>query len=143
MNAPLHRQPASIAVVAAGGALGALSRYAVAHAFPASPGRWPWATFSVNVVGAFVLGLLLEALTRRGPDVGSRRRLRLFLGTGFCGAFTTYSTFAHDVDTLGVWGRGAGWALLQVVTGLLAAGLGAWLGARTVPAVSHDEGAQR
>lgn len=133
----------SIAVVAAGGALGALSRYAVAQAFPTSPGRWPWATFSVNIIGALVLGLLLEALTRRGPDVGARQRLRLFLGTGFCGAFTTYSTFAHDVDTLGAWGRGAGWALLQVVVGLVAAGLGAWIGSRTTPVASRAERGQR
>lgn len=51
-------------------------------------------TFAANVSGAFVLGATLETLTLLGPDGGWRRHARLFLGTGFCGAFTTYSALA-------------------------------------------------
>ena len=62
--------------------------------------RWPWGTFAANLVGAFVLGVLLEALARRGPDAGGRQRLRLLAGTGFCGGLTTYSTLATEADLL-------------------------------------------
>jgi fluoride exporter len=52
------------------------------------------------MVGAFMLGTLLESLARRGEDAGLRRLLRLGIGTGFIGAFTTYSTLAIDADLL-------------------------------------------
>lgn len=123
---PAHRTPALMAVVAAGGALGAVARSEAAHLAASA-----WTTFVVNIIGSFVLGCLLEALTRSGPDTGHRRTIRLFAGTGFCGAFTTYSTFVHDVV-----GRSAGSALLfgvgEVAAGILAAALGAWLASRTV-----------
>jgi CrcB protein len=85
----------------------------------------------VNVAGAFALGLLLAALARRGPDRGRRRMLRLLLGTGLLGGFTTYSTLA--VDTAGLLGAGGlvaggGSALLTVVAGLGGAALGDRLG---------------
>jgi len=54
----------------------------------------------INVVGAFALGLLLESLVRRGPDAGRRRDLRLLVGTGVLGGFTTYSALAVDTATL-------------------------------------------
>ena len=62
---------------------------------------WPWATFMINLAGAFILGALLEGLARSGGDTGWRQRVRLFAGTGFCGAFTTYSTLALEVSLLG------------------------------------------
>lgn len=125
---PAHRHPRAVALVALGGALGALARQGVGAALPHAPGQLAWATFTVNVVGAFVLGALLEALTRSGPDEGRRRSLRLLLGTGFCGAFTTYSTFVHDAVSLDA-GHAAAWAVGQVVCGVLAAAVGAWTGA--------------
>ncbi|MDP4334503.1 CrcB family protein [Curtobacterium sp. A7_M15] len=117
-----------LAVVALGGAIGTGVRAVLAAAFPAVGGI-SWAIFTINVVGAFCLGLLLEALAHRGPDVGRRRRLRLFVGTGILGGFTTYSTLADDTAQLldaGRWGAGSGYALLTVVTGLVAvvAGIG-------------------
>jgi fluoride exporter len=97
---PLHLRPSAAAWVAAGGVIGTAARYAVALALPTPAASWPWATFVVNLVGAFVLGVLLEALAQSGADSGWRRRLRLLIGTGFCGSLTTYSTFAVEVDLL-------------------------------------------
>ena len=91
--------------MAAGGALGALLRLAVAEALPTSPRSWPTATFVTNLLGAFLLGVLLEVLARRGPDTGHRRTVRLALGTGLLGAFTTYSTLATEAVLLGRDGR--------------------------------------
>lgn len=93
----------------------------------------PGATLIINLVGCLVLGVLLEALARRGPDVGRRRLLRLGLGTGFCGGFTTYSTLALDValDLRGSlpW-QGIGYAALSLVLGLLVTAAGVLIGSR-------------
>ena len=125
---PPHLRWGFLGLVALGGAIGTAVRAVLADAFPAHDGI-SWAIFAINVVGAFCLGLLLEALAHRGPDVGRRRGLRLFVGTGILGGFTTYSTLADDTAQLldvGRWGAGSGYALLTVVAGLLAvvAGIG-------------------
>jgi CrcB protein len=81
----------------------------------------PWGTFTVNVLGSFVLGLLTGA---------GNQTIALLVGVGFCGAFTTYSTFAAETTALASSGH-RGKALLNVAlnlgVGLLAAVLGAWL----------------
>lgn len=92
--------PVDVVLVALGGCVGTGLRYAVAEWHPSPGGAWPWATLAANLVGAFVLGVLLEELRRRGPDAGRRRRLRLLVGTGFCGGLTTYSTLAVESDLL-------------------------------------------
>ncbi|TCO36202.1 CrcB protein [Rathayibacter tanaceti] len=99
MTRPLHLRPAAILLVAAGGAVGTAGRAAVAVWLPPL-GALPIATVLVNLLGAFLLGLLLEGLARRGPDEGGRQTLRLLLGTGVLGGFTTYSTFSLDTVTL-------------------------------------------
>lgn len=76
-----------------GGALGSASRYLVGHVIPATPETFPWATFSVNLAGAFVLGVLSGIALR--SNILSRAML-LLLGTGFCGGFTTFSTFSAE-----------------------------------------------
>jgi len=75
--------------IACGGAVGALARVGLAQAFPSSPGSWPWATFAVNIAGALMIGYFVTRLQERLPVSTLRRPL---LGTGFCGALTTFST---------------------------------------------------
>ncbi len=118
-----------------GGALGTGIRAALEAAYPAQPGGWPWATFLINVTGAFTLGVLLETLIRRGPDSGVRQYLRLGLGTGVLGGYTTYSTFA--VEAVRLLGAGAvligiGYAIASVILGLAAALAGTLLADRLV-----------
>jgi CrcB protein len=122
---PAHRQPVLLAWVVLGGCAGTALRVAAEALLP-RPAELPLPTLAVNLVGAFVLGALLEGLARRGTDAGRRRVVRLLVGTGFCGGLTTYSTFAVEVDLL-LGGRpllGVGYGLLTVLLGLVAAGAG-------------------
>ncbi len=133
----LHRTPAGLGLVAAGGALGAAARKAVEQALPTARGGFPVATLVVNLSGALVLGLVLEALVRAGDDAGGRRRVRLLVGTGFLGAFTTYSTFALETDLLVRAGHAPTAVLYVAVTiagGLVATVAGIAIGAGRGPA---------
>jgi len=129
---PLHLRWAAVALVAAGGAVGTGLRAQLATALPSVHGL-SWSILGINVVGAFCLGLLLESLAVQGPDVGGRRRLRLLVGTGLLGGFTTYSTLANDAARLlqdARVGAATGYALLTLVAGVAAAALGVGLAAR-------------
>ncbi|HEX5455978.1 MAG TPA: CrcB family protein [Candidatus Saccharimonadales bacterium] len=97
---PIHLTPALQLAVFIGGCFGTLARYGVALRLPVQDGAWPAATFAVNMIGAFLLGFLLEALARAGKDKGRRRLIRLLVGTGFIGSFTTYSSLAVEIDLL-------------------------------------------
>jgi len=124
---PLHLRADAIALVAVGGAVGTLARYGLAELDPTPAGGWPWATFLANLAGALVLGMLLELLARRGPDTGARQRLRLLLGTGFCGGLTTYSTLAVESDLLVRAerpGLALGYLAASVAAGFAAAAIG-------------------
>ena len=123
-GAPLavHLTPTFIALVALGGAAGSIARHGV-ELWLGRAGGFPVGTITVNVVGAFALGVLLEGLATRGSDVGRRRAARLLVGTGFLGGFTTYSALAVEADGLLRDGRGAlalVYVLTTVVVGLLA-----------------------
>jgi len=125
---PLHLRFGPVASVAVGGVFGAAARTGVGNVLRPVDGL-PVATLAVNIVGALALGVLLETLARRGPDVGRNQRARLVAGTGFCGAFTTYSTFAVEADLLLRAGRPAialAYAATTVLAGLSAAALGIW-----------------
>ncbi|WP_423181961.1 fluoride efflux transporter FluC [Arthrobacter sp. NyZ413] len=127
---PIHLHGGFILLVVAGGILGALSRYAFGLAVP-PPGGWPLATLLINLSGAFALGWLLEGLARSGPDAGLRRVARLAVGSGFLGAYTTYSTLALDSVHLFSAGRSADalWYLAaSLFGGALATTLGIWFG---------------
>lgn len=128
---PLYLRPFCVLLVVGGGVMGTLARYGVGLVIPA-PGGWPLATLLINLGGAFFLGLLLEALTRRGADVGGRRTLRLLAGSGFLGAFTTYSTLALDASALianGEMGSAAVYMALSLFGGLFTGWAGLWVGA--------------
>jgi CrcB protein len=86
-----------LAVIAAGGSLGALARYGLARAWPAVAGGFPWATFVINVTGSFLIGLLMVAVTEIWV---APRLVRPFLGVGILGGFTTFSTYANDTRAL-------------------------------------------
>jgi CrcB protein len=73
-----------------GGAVGTLARAGLGKALPHRAGAWPWATFVVNLAGALILGWVLTRLAERAAP---SRFWRFLLGTGFCGALTTFSTF--------------------------------------------------
>jgi CrcB protein len=114
-------------VVLAGGIVGTSARYGLKIALPADD--WPWGTWTVNVLGAFLLGLIVAALASRGPDTGRRRTLRLLLGTGVMGSFTTYSSLAVETERLLAGGRIA-YAGATLLLGLAASLAGLVLGAR-------------
>ena len=133
-----HTRPDLLLAVAVGGFIGTATRYLVARALPTGDGQWPTATLVVNLVGAFILGALLEGLTRHGPDVGWRRRVRFGVGTGFCGALTTYSALAIEVDLLARddrLGLAAAYAVISLLAGLAATVMGVAVAARNGPAV--------
>lgn len=111
-------------LVALGGALGAPLRYLADRAVQGRHDSvFPWGTFAVNAVGSLALGLLTGAVLAGGGGAG----VRALLGTGLCGALTTYSTFSYETLRLAERGR----PLLAVanVAGSLLVGLGtAFLG---------------
>ena len=112
-------------LVALGGGLGAASRYGVSLALPAKPGEWPWATFSINVLGSLLIGVLAGWLSTRGE---ASEPWRLFLGVGVLGGFTTFS--AYSLETLGMVERGEWpmailYALGSVLAGFAAVAIGA------------------
>lgn len=115
-------------LVGLGGALGTLARYGVGLVIPHA-WQLPWPTLTVNLLGAFLLGAVLEALARRGSDEGHRRLLRLLIGTGFMGGFTTYSSLAVETTELLRDNRlaaGIGYGIVTLVVGLLASLFGMW-----------------
>jgi len=104
-------------IVGAGGFIGAVARFAVGVYFDTFWRRdFPLATFVVNVSGCFILGLFLTLATERLPV---DPRLRLFLATGFVGAYTTFSTFEYETQRLTTTGA-LGWAIVNVLTSVVA-----------------------
>lgn len=109
-----------LAAVFVGGAVGTAARAALGTLLVSDPGHWPWATFVVNIVGAFLLGYFTTRLLERLPISSYRRPM---LGTGLCGGLTTFSTM--QVETLKMlehrhYGLAATYASVSVVCGLLA-----------------------
>lgn len=103
--------------VAGGGAIGAVLRYAVSALARPESGAFPWHTFSINIAGSFLLGLLMALL----PTGEAAERWRLFLGVGVLGGFTTFSTFS--VETVAFAQQGAMLMALSYALGSLFAGL--------------------
>jgi CrcB protein len=118
----------TVAAVFAGGAVGTLARALIGTAFPITPAQWPWPTFAVNVVGAFLLGYFTTRLQERLPLSSYRRPA---LGTGLCGGLTTFSTMQVEIVKMFEGGHvalalgyaaasvAAGYAAIQVATALV------------------------
>lgn len=110
----------SLALVAAGAAVGAAAREGVKLTVPDAAGI-PIAIALVNVLGACALGYLYESVTRLGPGSTMAARAKLLLGTGFCGGFTTYSALATDSADLYSQGHPAAASLYALGTVFLGA----------------------
>ena len=132
---PLHLRWHSLALVFAGGTVGTALRELLAITVPPVAGV-AVVIVGINVFGAFLLGLLLETLARRGPDEGRRRQLRLLLGTGVLGGFTTYSALATDTSLLLADDR-LGTAMLYALGTVILGALAAWAGIATGAALHH------
>jgi CrcB protein len=131
------REANRLAAIGVGGALGALSRAGVSHLFGSGPiqfndqsAGFPWATLTVNVVGALLIGILAVALISESGDYR-----RPFLITGFLGGFTTFSALALEVVDLidqGMWLIILTYLTVTVGAGLTAVKLGVALAQRVV-----------
>lgn len=103
-----------------GGALGTLARATLETLVAPEHGHWPWATFSVNIIGAFLLGYFTTRLLERLPVSSYSRPL---LGTGLCGGLTTFSTMQVEVVRMlehRHFGLAAGYVAASIIAGLLA-----------------------
>ncbi|MFI5027831.1 MAG: fluoride efflux transporter CrcB [Solirubrobacterales bacterium] len=108
-----------LAAIYAGGVIGALARVGLAAAAPYAAGDWPWATFAVNMAGAVFLGFLVTRLQERLPPSTYSRP---FLGTGLCGALTTFSTLQLELFEMlegGHIGLAATYASVTICGGFL------------------------
>ncbi|MFB8207753.1 fluoride efflux transporter CrcB [Streptomyces sp. NPDC056010] len=115
-------QTAVVAVVALGGATGACARYGAGLLWPTASGGFPWTTLVVNVVGCAVIGVFMVVIS----EVWAAHRLvRPFFGTGVLGGFTTFSTYAVDIEQLVSKDR-AGTGLVYLGVTLLAALAAVW-----------------
>lgn len=112
-------------IAGAGGFIGTCLRFLagkLAHHLSASP--FPWGTFAVNVIGSFIIGLLF-GMAEKAHLISTQ--MNVFLITGFCGGFTTFSSFADDLFLLlqnKHWGYLSAYLLLSIALGILFVWLG-------------------
>ena len=116
----------TLLLIALGGALGAVLRFASVEAMQRLTGQaLPWGTLFVNVVGSFALGFLLLAMERAHLSEDARR----FAAVGVLGAFTTFSAFSWDIVWMmrqGEWLRAGAYGAGSVVLGVSALVAGSW-----------------
>ena len=118
---------ATLAVIALGGAIGAVARYGLASAFPAPPAGFPCATLAINVTGCLLIGVVNAFI--------ARDRVRSFLGPGVLGGFTTFSTYIVGMQSELAAGRPR-MALIYGAATAAAALAAAWAGTRAGAAVA-------
>ncbi|MBI2698650.1 fluoride efflux transporter CrcB [Mycobacterium gordonae] len=117
MARPDYRE---LAAIFAGGALGSVARAALATLAVPDPARWPWPTFVVNILGAFLVGYFTTRLLERLPLSSYRRPL---LGTGLCGGLTTFSTMQVETVKMiehGHWVLACTYTLVSIAVGFVA-----------------------
>ena len=109
-----------LAAIFVGGSVGAIARAVLVDGLPHGPAEWPWPTFIANLIGAFLLGYFTTRLQERLPLSAYRRPL---LGTGLCGALTTFSTMQLELLVMldgGHFLLAAAYATVSVVCGFAA-----------------------
>lgn len=123
-----------LAAIFVGGALGAVARVEVGRLFPTGPASWPWAVFAINISGALILAFVVTRLQERLPLSSYRRPL---IGTGFCGAYTTFSTLQLQLLSsfqAHAYALALTYAAVSIVCGYLAVFFATALVRRTVTA---------
>ena len=132
---PVHIRPVYLGLVALGGMVGTAIRELLTLGVPPVDDV-SVVIIAINVLGAFILGLLLEALAAAGPDHGRRRAVRLLFGTGVLGGFTTYSTLATDTALLFTHGR-TETAIVYTIATLLLGAAATFAGIAQATALRH------
>lgn len=115
-----------LAVVSLGGVLGAVVRALIEQSWPHEVTAIGWATFTINVTGCFLIGVLVVSVERFTPH----HLVRPFLGTGFLGGYTTFSTHIVEVQRMMEHAHvplAVCYLALQLISGVAAAAAGAWL----------------
>jgi CrcB protein len=128
-----------LAVIALGGALGSLARWGMAEAIPHARGEFATSTLVTNIVGAFLLGVLMVLVLEVWPPT---RLVRPFFGVGVLGGFTTFSTYALDTTEMlraGAPGAAAAYLFTTLAAGLVAS----WLGLTLTRALVERRHARR
>jgi fluoride exporter len=124
----------ALGAVAVGGALGAMARWGVAKALPHDSGQFPWSTLLTNVLGCFLIGVLMVLVVERWP---AHPLVRPFFGTGILGGFTTFSTYTVDIRAMVAADRpasAAAYLVATLVVGLAAVVLGLRVTGRAITA---------
>ena len=131
MNPPAVRASTLpvLAVISAGGVLGALARYGLSEMWPHDPRGFAWSTWTINITGCFLIGVLMVLIARFRPG---QRLIRPFWGVGVLGGYTTFSTAAVDVLR-----ADPATALIYLAATLVGAVLAVWLGTTVTEAVTR------
>ena len=117
----------SILMVGAGSFLGGAARYAISLAMKTLSKGFPWATLAANLIGCLLIGILWGCFSRSSNDGSS---WALFMTVGFCGGFTTFSTFSKEALMMlqaGNFWSFAGYVALSITAGIALVALGYWL----------------
>ncbi|NBS18837.1 MAG: fluoride efflux transporter CrcB [Flavobacteriia bacterium] len=115
-------------LVFVGGGVGTVMRFWMGKLLPYSGKGFPWATFGVNLLGCFIIGLITGFILRNSSE--NQSSLVLFAVIGFCGGFTTFSSFAFENLSFlrsGAFGTLMAYTLLSLSLGLLMVYLGIWI----------------
>ncbi|HKL17311.1 MAG TPA: fluoride efflux transporter CrcB [Halalkalibaculum sp.] len=114
----------TILLIGTGGFAGTVSRYLLSKLIAAKwPMSFPWGTFSVNILGCFLIGIVMGLSFQSSVST----QTRLLLATGFCGGFTTFSTYSLEIFELYQRGE-AGIGMLYLFASILLGLTGVWLG---------------
>lgn len=117
----------SILMVGAGSFLGGAARYAISLAMKTLSKGFPWATLAANLIGCLLIGILWGYFSRSSNEGSS---WALFMTVGFCGGFTTFSTFSKEALMMlqaGNFWSFAGYVALSITAGIALVALGYWL----------------